>query len=86
MGNSLAAQWLGLGPFAARVQVQSLVGEISSHKPHGIPNSPQNSHFKVCNSTVFSCIHNAAPGLPSVTPRHLAKFLPEFQVLMLSSF
>ena len=28
-------QWLGLGAFTVRAQVQSLVGELRSHKPHG---------------------------------------------------
>ena len=26
--------WLGLGTFTAHAQVQSLVGELRSHKPH----------------------------------------------------
>ena len=34
-GNSLAVQWLGLGAFTARAQVQSLVEELRSHKPPG---------------------------------------------------
>ena len=34
-GNSLMAQWLGLGAFTALAQVQSLLGELRSHKPHG---------------------------------------------------
>ena len=36
MGNSLAVQWLGLGAFTARAQVQSLVGELRSRKPRGV--------------------------------------------------
>ena len=28
-------QWLGLGSFTARARVQSLVGELRSHKPRG---------------------------------------------------
>ena len=35
-GNSLAVQWLGLGAFTATVGVQSLVGELRSHKPPGV--------------------------------------------------
>ena len=35
-GNSLAVQWLGLGAFTAVAQVQSLVGELRSCKPHGV--------------------------------------------------
>ena len=34
IGNSLADQWLRLGAFIARIWVQSLVGELRSHKPH----------------------------------------------------
>ena len=33
-GNSLAVQWLGLGAFTAGAQVQSLVRELRSHRPH----------------------------------------------------
>ena len=32
-GNFLTVQWLGLGAFTAVAQVQSLVGELRSHKP-----------------------------------------------------
>ena len=35
-GNSPAVQWLGLGAFAATLGVQSLVGELRSHKPPGV--------------------------------------------------
>ena len=34
-GNSLAVQWLGLGTFMTVAQVQSLVRELRSQKPHG---------------------------------------------------
>ena len=34
LGISLAVQWLSL-PSSTRVRVPSLVGEVSSHKPHG---------------------------------------------------
>ena len=33
-GNPLAVQWLGLGAFTAVAKVQSLLGELRSHKPH----------------------------------------------------
>ena len=33
---SLAVQWLGLQAFTAGAQVQSLVGELRSHKPQGM--------------------------------------------------
>ena len=32
--NFLVVQWLGLGAFTAMAQVQSLVGELRSHKSH----------------------------------------------------
>ena len=35
-GNSLAVQWLGLGAFTEVARVQCLVGELRSHKPHGV--------------------------------------------------
>ena len=34
LGNSLVGQWFGLGAFTARTWVQSLVGELISHKMH----------------------------------------------------
>ena len=33
LGNSLVVQWLGYGTFTVVAQVQSLVGELRSHKP-----------------------------------------------------
>ena len=33
--NSLVVQWLGLSAFTPWAQVQSLVGELRSLKPHG---------------------------------------------------
>ena len=42
LGNSLAVQWLGLSTFTARAQVQTLVGELRSHKPCcAAPPTPQ---------------------------------------------
>ena len=35
-GNSPAVQWLGLCVSLPRAQVQSLVGELWSHKPCGV--------------------------------------------------
>ena len=35
-GNSLEVQWLGRVLLLPRAQVQSLVGELKSHKPHGV--------------------------------------------------
>ena len=34
-GNALVVQWLALGAFTVVAQVQSLVGELRSHKPCG---------------------------------------------------
>ena len=34
-GSSLVVYWLGFSTFTAMVQVQSLVGELRSYKPHG---------------------------------------------------
>ena len=36
LGNSLVVWWLGLGVFTAKAWVQSLVGELRSHKPCGV--------------------------------------------------
>ena len=35
-GNSLAVQWLGLCTVTAVAPGQSLVGELTSHKPRGV--------------------------------------------------
>ena len=45
IGNSLAVQWLGLCALTAGAQVQSLVGELSSHKPRGAAEKKNNFHF-----------------------------------------
>ena len=37
--NSLGVKWLGLSPFTAVAQVQSLVGELRSHNPRSIKKS-----------------------------------------------
>ena len=41
-GNSLEGQWLALGTFTAVAQVQSLVGELRSCKPHGTAKNQTN--------------------------------------------
>ena len=38
-GNSLVAQWLGLGAFATRIQVQALVRELRFCKNRGAAES-----------------------------------------------
>ena len=43
LGNSLAVQWLGLGAFTAVAQVQSLVRELRSRKPHSTAKNKQTS-------------------------------------------
>ena len=35
-GNSLVVQWLGLHTLTAMGRVESLVGELRSHKPRGL--------------------------------------------------
>ena len=44
VGNFLVAQWLGLGAFTDEAQVQSLFGELRSHKPRGT--APPNKKIK----------------------------------------
>ena len=36
LSNSLVVQWLGLGAFTAGAWVQSLIGELTFYKPHGM--------------------------------------------------
>jgi len=36
LGDSLVAQWLGLGVFTAGAWIQSLVQKLGSHKPFGM--------------------------------------------------
>ena len=35
-GNSLEVQWLGLGALYVETLVQTLAGEVKSHKPSGM--------------------------------------------------
>ena len=42
-GNSPAVQGPGSNAFTARAWVQSLVGELRSHKPHGVIKKKKNS-------------------------------------------
>lgn len=35
-GNSLEVQWLALGALNVETQVQTLAGELNSHKPSGM--------------------------------------------------
>ena len=55
-GNSLAVQWLGLRAFTAegRVQVQSLVRDLRSCKPHGVAKKPpQNQKNATVNAILM---------------------------------
>ena len=45
LGNSLVVQWLGLGAFTAVAQVQSLIGELKSHKPCGMAKKKKKKCF-----------------------------------------
>ena len=38
------AQWLGLSAFTAGVHVQSLVGELRSHKPRSVTKRKKKGH------------------------------------------
>ena len=42
--NSLGVKWLGLSAFTAVAQVQSLVGELRSHKPHSTAKKKKKSN------------------------------------------
>ena len=46
-GNSLVVQWSELSAFTARAWVQSLVGELRSHKLHGMEEKKKNDHTTV---------------------------------------
>ena len=43
-GNSLVVQWLGLSALTAGAQVQSLLGELRSCKPHSAGKKKNYSH------------------------------------------
>ena len=47
LGTSLAVQWLGLRAFTAWALVQSLVGELRSHKPRGTAKEGKKKKGKV---------------------------------------
>lgn len=44
-GNSLVFQWLGLSAFTKSVQIQSLVGKLSSHKLYGMAKNTKKETF-----------------------------------------
>ena len=48
--DSLVVQWLGLGLPVQKVGVQSLVGELRSHMPHGQRTKTENRNHIVTNS------------------------------------
>ena len=47
LGNSLEVQWLGLSAFTAMAQVQSLVGELRSHKTRGSAKKKKSKTWKL---------------------------------------
>ena len=49
----MAVQWLGLSAFTARAQVQSLVGELRSHKLHGV--TKKKDVFECYNTQNCTC-------------------------------
>ena len=58
-GNSLVVQWLGLSTFTAGAQVQSLVGELRSCKPHGVAKKKKNKETKAQRGTAtFPGLHS----------------------------
>ena len=62
-GNSLAVQWLGLGAFTAGVQVQSLIRELRSRKPHHVAKKKKKKKnfslfFILCNKRILFCKGN----------------------------
>ena len=55
-GNSLVIQRLGFGAFTARATVQSVVGEISSHKIRGAAKKKKKKNLSQCEKHQVS--HN----------------------------
>ena len=49
-GNSLAVQWLGLGTFTAMARIQSLFGELRSHK---LPSAAKKKKFSLLKEISF---------------------------------
>ena len=47
LGNPLVVQWLGLSAFTAEGAVQSLVGELRSHKPGGVAKLKTKKNYKL---------------------------------------
>ena len=47
LGNSLVVQWLGLCALTAGAQVQSLVEELRSHKPHSNQRRKRNKKIQI---------------------------------------
>ena len=51
-------QWLGLDPYTVVDQVQSLVGELRSHKPHGMAIKKKN---RMVGGTLIEMIFKQTP-------------------------
>ena len=47
LGNSLVVQWLGPQAFTAEAQVQSLDGEIRSHKLHSVAKKEKKKNHRL---------------------------------------
>ena len=54
MGNSLAVQGLGLSSFTTEVQVQSLVRELRSYKPHVVRSNKQRNKSNTIISEILT--------------------------------
>ena len=58
-GNSLVAQWSGFSAFTARDWVQSLVGELKSHKPHGLAEKKKKNYQTKVHQYIIVKFQNA---------------------------
>ena len=70
-GISLVAQWLGFWAFTAMAQLQSLVWELISHKPHGMTKTTSSVQFSgsvVSSSLQPHGLQHARPPHPLPTP------------------
>ena len=58
-GNSLVVQWSGFSAFTARAWVQSLVGELRSHKPHGMAEKKKKNYQTKVHQYIIVKFQNA---------------------------
>ena len=59
-GNSLGVQWLGLHAFTARGRVQSLVGELRSHKL--CSGAKKKKASVVCQHSIYNSVNQDSKG------------------------